>query len=230
MMKKLLIIFVLLFAVNAQADTTIEYTIVGTNRDGVYVVAGGSPTYVRDTTPLIGEDKNIVGNVSAMDFVDIRSVFYFDLVTNWKAIPANQEIVAAYVSLYGHNLGLPGSGVKSSIYVRNDADDDNIITLSDYNTARENVVSGSVAWNDATISTTSYNNTPDIKSLIQVLADSGGVSTILVFIDPTTGCADPGTYSFYTGGESDELKRPKITITYREKTATAKRVPWRKIN
>lgn len=226
-MKKFLILFLLLFSVNAWADTTVEFTIPNTAADGVYVVASGTPTWVNDTTPLLTADDNAVGQVTSMDFVNVKMSLYFALSTESKSIPANQEIVTAYISLFGNNIGVPMTDVKASIYLENDATSANISDLTSYATKRANAIAGSVIWDDATINTNNYNNTPELKTLVQTLADAGQIDRLLFFVDPTAGCSDPGVYAFKTGKESAEF-RPKITITYKPKTAGGgTKLPWR---
>lgn len=163
-MKKFLIILLLLITCPAWA-TAVTSNITNTNADGVYCVAGSTPTFVTDATPIFSGDLSVVGQSTSMTLTNVASVLYFVLPV---VIPSGATIITAYLGLVGQPTGLTTGGVKASIYVENDGSADAIsgLNATTYAARRANAVSGSVAWDDATIINGKYNQTPEIKTLI----------------------------------------------------------------
>lgn len=177
--------------------------------DGVYVSVGGTPTFVTDTRPIIGGNLNAVGQATAMTLTDVRMALRFPLET---AIPENSTISNAILIGVKADTGLSTSGVKASIFVENAVNPTTWSDLSNYSARRSNAVSGSVTWNDATISE-GLNNSPNISSLVQLVADQGAVSGFAVFVDPQSGCADPAIYGFTPYNGIDDAMRILLTYT-----------------
>lgn len=210
-MKKYIIILFLLISVPAWATEVTTSFITNTNADGIYCVVGSTPTFVTDATPVFGADLSVVGKATSMTLTNVASVFYFVLL---DVIPSGATISSAYLSLSGQPTGLTTTGVKASIYVENDGSADAIsgLNATTYAARRANAVSGSVAWDDATIINGKYNQTPEIKTLIQPLATAGAISSVMIVIEPTAGCADPAAYGFEANYNYN--RKPALTIAY----------------
>lgn len=215
-MFKRLFIFVilfLLFAVSAHATTT-TVSIASANDDATYLKVVGTPTFTTDPTPLMYGDINLVGQYSIANWTDIRMALRFVI-----SIPAGQEITTAYITFYAPTGGGALNSVKASIYAENSASPGSWSDLSNYTTRRANAVGAEVTWNDASFSPLdNYYNSPDIKTLIQPIADGGAISSLAFFIDPTAGCGDPADYVF-TGYST---KEPQLTVVYKPKSAAKK--------
>lgn len=223
-MKRLLIIFLLLLPLFSTGHAeTITVQMNSIDNDACYLNNNGTPEFLTDMTPILNDDKNWVGQLTSYNLTDIRMALYFPV-----NIPANQEITSAYFSMVGHNPGIPMTGVHASIYVENDNTPAPWSNLSDYTARRANTVTGSVTWNDATITINgSWDDSPELKTLVQQVADAGAITGLAFFVDPADGCADPAVYFFKSAGDPGPENWPKLVITYQEKSPAAKRVPWR---
>jgi hypothetical protein len=185
---------------------TQEVTIAAESDDALYGLNSSVPGFTTDTTAVTGRNKNIVGQVTAMNFTDVRMAIKFPIV-----IPAGSNIASAIMSGYGSDIGIPMTGIKASVFAEADNTPATWSDLADYTTRRASVVTGSVTWNDATIATDGYNDSPELKTIIQGVVDLGETTGIALFVDPQSGCADPGVYAFRAYSDAND---PKLTVHY----------------
>ncbi len=217
-MKKLIIILILIFSVNAWT-TTIDVPLTNTNEDAIRYLN----TINIDVTGIFGADVIIAGNGTGVGAIDVT--VRFDLSAS--KIPAASTITAAYIT-----FNSAGSTEETTAAVNVSAeknaspsawsDGDDTVFLTRYG----NKTTAVVAWNGATFSSGKPVNSPDLSTIIQEVVNSQGELSGINFFLMDNGSSSNVNYTFW-GVNMGAPATLHVEYTTGGTTATVHYLSWR---
>lgn len=220
-MKKIAVLFILLFAVSVWADTqTVQIT--DTNQDGFYYVSSGtSYFYTLTDNAGLSNDPYLVGSiVGAYGWSGMRSAFYFPIT-----LDAGTVVTSAVLRFQPATSPIPSAGVKCNIRVGKASSV--FSDLADYNT-KHSAASSAVAWDGASLTAGNWTDTPELASIFNTL--SYPLTGVIVFLDDN-GSTDMNAYIIQGyGNDPDEAAKLVIKYTTGGGASGRLRLPWRKAN
>jgi hypothetical protein len=197
-------------------------TISNTNQDAVHYTMGAEG--VKTTLAgMLGADMLYVGAIGPVTTIDTVSYFPINIPAGATITSAKVQLVAGVTTNNADtncNISLSKATATPNVFV----DDD----VAGYTTLH-NTKTSTITWNSASLIQGEYNDTPELKTLVQdVVTTLGAVTGLVIFLDDVAS-GSGHNYQFYGHDydDGDGVQPAKLVITYGVTTPEVKYLPWR---